>query len=86
MLASSSRRFAADVSLGVLVPIALARVDPLVERLPSLGIFRGPAAGVLAAVAVGLVLARLVTRWRPGWAGKPQQAPTWLLWVVAAAL
>jgi hypothetical protein len=86
MLPSGGRRFAADVALGVLVPIALARVDPLVERLPSLGVFRGPAAGVLAAVAVGIVIARLVTRWRPDWAAKPQQAPAWLLWLVAAAL
>ncbi len=86
MLPTSGRRLAADVSLGVLVPLALARVDPLVERLPSLGIFRGPAGGVLAAVGVCLVVGQFIVRWRPDWASKPQQAPGWLLWVVAAAL
>jgi hypothetical protein len=86
MLPSGGPRFAADLALGVLVPIALARVDPLVEKLPSLGVFRGPAAGVLAAVAAGLLIAHVVTRWRPDWAAKPQQARTWLLWAVAVAL
>jgi hypothetical protein len=85
MLPTSGRRIA-DVSLGVLVPLALARFDFLVERLPSLGVFRGPGGGVLAAVGVGLVLGQLVVRWRPVSAARPQQAPGWLLWIVAAVL
>jgi len=53
-------RFALDVAAGALVPVALSRVDFLVERLPSLGVLRGPAAYALAGAAAGLVLGRLL--------------------------
>ena len=41
---------------------------PLVERLPSLGLLRGPAAWVLVAVAALLALVRVLESRRPGWA------------------
>src|SRR3989304_4547546 len=44
-------RCAADVALGILVPLVLARIEPLVDRVPSLGLFRGSAALVLLAGA-----------------------------------
>ena len=53
-------RHGLDVAAGVLVPLVLSRVDPLVERLPSLGILRGPAAYALAAAGVGVVALRLL--------------------------
>jgi hypothetical protein len=34
------RRVAAEGVLGVLLPLAVARIEPLVERLPSLGLLR----------------------------------------------
>jgi hypothetical protein len=51
-------RFAGDLAAGVLVPLALSRVDFLTQRLPSLGILRGPAAYVLVGVAAALVIGR----------------------------
>ena len=79
MRAPGGLRFAGDVALGALVPLALSRVDFLVERLPSLGILRGPAAYVLVAVAVGLILGRRLAR--GGWprAARLTRAPWWAL-------
>lgn len=86
MPGAGGRLRVADVSLAVLVPLALARFDPLVERLPSLGIWRGPAGGVLAAVVAAIVLARLAGRSRPEWRERLARSPGWCLWVVAAGL
>ena len=41
---------------------------------------------MLVAVAAGLVVARVLTSRRPGWATALAQAPAWLLLVVAGAL
>ena len=72
-------RFAVDVTLGALVPLGLSRVDFLVERLPSLGILRGPASYVLVAAAACLVLGRRLGR--GGWprAARLARAPWWVL-------
>ena len=86
MQVPAGRRLAADVVFGILMPLGLARIEPLVERVPSLGLWRGPAALVLVAVAAGLVAARVLTSRRPGWATALTQAPAWLLLVVAGAL
>jgi hypothetical protein len=56
----AGRRLAADVLLGILIPLGLAQVPPLVDRLPSLGVLRGPAGLVLVAIAAIVLLARLV--------------------------
>jgi hypothetical protein len=80
------RRFTADVALGILVPIGVARIDPLVGLLPSLGLFRGRAALVLVAVAVLIALARAVESRRPAWVSALARAPAWLLLLVAGAL
>ena len=86
MQVSDGRRRAADVTLGILVPLGLARVDPLIERLPSLGLFRGPAAYVLVALAAFLVLGWVVaSRW-PGSAAALARSPAWLLLVAAGTL
>ena len=61
MQVPAGRRLAADVVFGILMPLGLARIEPLVERVPSLGLWRGPAALVLVAVAAGLVVARVLT-------------------------
>jgi hypothetical protein len=76
---------AADLALGVLAPLALARVDALVERLPSLGALRGPAAYVLLALAACLAAGRVLAAVRPGSAAAWQRAPAWL-WLAAATL
>ena len=80
------RRVAAEGVLGVLLPLGLTRIEPLVERIPSLGLLRGPAALVLVAVAAGLVAARVLTRRQPGWAAALARAPAWLLLVSAGTL
>jgi hypothetical protein len=80
------RRFAMDLALGILLPIGLARIHPLVERLPSLGLLRGPAALALVAVAALLALARVLERRRPGRAMALARAPSWLLLVAAGTL
>ena len=86
MLAPADRRLAAELALGILVPLALARIEPLVERVPSLGIWRGPAALVLVAVGAGLLLAQVLTNRRPTWAAALTRAPAWLLLVSAGML
>jgi hypothetical protein len=78
------RSFATDLALGIVLPIGVARIDPLVERLPSLGLFRGPAALVLVAVAALLALLRVLETRQPGWA--LVRAPSWLLLVAAGTL
>lgn len=82
----SWQRDAADLALGVSLPLALARVDPLVERLPSLGALRGKAALALLAVALCVAAVQALGRWKPGWAVAIARAPAWLLLVAAAAL
>src|SRR4029453_12576924 len=79
------RRLAADVLLGILIPLGLAHVPPLVDRLPSLGVLRGPAGLVLVAVAAIVLLARLVAgRW-PRWSFALAARPL-LLFAAAFAL
>ena len=80
------RRFATELSLGIVLPIGVARIDPLVQRLPSLGLLRGPAALVLVAVAALLALVRVLESRRPGWAIALARAPSWLLLVAAGTL
>ncbi len=77
------RRSATDLALGVLVPLGLARIDPLVAQLPSFSLFRGPLALVLVALGASLALARFVAGRRPGWAFVVERAPAWLLLVAA---
>ena len=86
MQSSGWRRWALELALGLVLPIGVARIDPLVERLPSLGLLRGPAACVLVAVAALLALVRVLESRRPGWALALARAPAWLLLVAAAAL
>jgi len=86
MQVPDGRRLAADMALGILLPLGLAHIDPLVERLPSLGLFRGPAALVLVAVAACLALARALEGQRPGWAAAMARAPAWLLLVASLAV
>ena len=81
MQSSGWRRWALEIALGLVLPIGVARIDPLVERLPSLGVLRGRAAWVLVAVAALLALLRFLESRRPGWTHV--RAPTWLLLVVA---
>ncbi len=69
-----------------MLPIGVARIDPLVERLPSLGLLRGPAALVLVAVAALLALLRVLESRRPGWALALARSPAWLLLVAAGAV
>lgn len=83
---SGWQRLATELALGVVLPIGVAWTVPLVERLPSLGLLRGPAALVLVAVAAGLALLRVLDRRRPGWDVALVRAPSWLLLVVAATL
>jgi hypothetical protein len=78
------RSFATDLVLGIVLPIGVARIDLLVERLPSLGLFRGPAALVLVAVAALLALLRVLETRQPRWA--LVRAPSWLLLVAAGTL
>jgi hypothetical protein len=80
------RRLALELALGVALPIGLARVSPLVERLPSLGLLRGPLAGVLVAVASLLGLLGVLDGRRPGWALALARTPAWLLLLATAAL
>jgi hypothetical protein len=54
----SGLRIALDAAAGVLVPLALSRVDFLVERLPSLGLLRGRAAYALVGLGLGVALVR----------------------------
>jgi hypothetical protein len=86
MHSSRWRRWALDLALGLALPIGLAQVPPLVERLPSLGLLRGPAAGVLVAVAALLAAGRALDLRRPGWALALARAPSGLLLVGVAAL
>jgi hypothetical protein len=86
MQSSGWGRRALDLALGLVLPIGVAWSFPLVERLPSLGLLRGPAALVLVAVAAGLVLLRVLDRRRPGWDVALARTPSWLLLVVAATL
>jgi hypothetical protein len=58
--AKTLRRLAVDLTAAVLVPLALARLDGLAARVPSLGLFRGRGAVVLVAGAVLYGLARLL--------------------------
>jgi hypothetical protein len=79
------RRLAADVLLGIVVPLGLAHVPPLVERVPSLGVLRGPAGLVLVGVGAVVLLARLLAgRWA-GWAARLAAKPL-LLFAAAAVL
>ena len=79
------RRLAADVLLGIVVPLGLAHLPPLVERVPSLGLLRGPAGLVLAGVGAAVLLARLLAgRWS-GWATRLATKPL-LLFASAAVL
>ncbi len=80
------RRWALELALGLALPIGLARVSPLVERLPSLGLLRGPAAWALVAVAALLALGHALDRYRPGWMLAFARAPAWLLLVAAGAV
>jgi hypothetical protein len=59
MRLTDGRRFAMDVAAGVAVPLALSRIDFVVERLPSFGVLRGPAGLALVAAAVFVVLWRI---------------------------
>jgi hypothetical protein len=80
------RRWALELALGLVLPIGLARIPSVVERLPSLGLLRGPAAGVLVAVAALLGLLRVLDGRRPGWALALTRTPAWLLLLATAAL
>ena len=80
------RRFAAEAALGIAVPIGVGRIDPLVERLPSLGLFRGPAGFVLMAVAALLLLGRVIESRRPGIASALARAPAWVLLAASLSL
>jgi hypothetical protein len=82
MRAGGGLRFAVDAALGAFVPLALSRVGVLVERLPSLGILRGPAGYVLVLAAFALVLGHRRGGGRP-LAARLARAPGWAL--VAAA-
>ncbi len=86
MQSSGWRRWALEIALGLVLPIGVAWTSPLVERLPSLGLLRGPAALVLVAVAALLALVRFLESRRPGWALALARAPAWLLLVVAGTL
>jgi hypothetical protein len=86
MQRSGWRRWALELALGLALPIGLARIDPLVARLPSLGLLRGPAAWVLTSVAALLALVRALESRRPGWAAAVSRTPSWLLLVAAGAL
>ena len=81
MQSSGWRRWALELALGLVVPIGVARIDSLVERLPSLGLLRGPAAFALVAVAALLALVRLFGSRRPGWAPTLARTPAWLRWL-----
>lgn len=86
MLRLAPPRFAADLAVGVLVPLGLARVGPLVELAPSLGIWRGPAGYALIVVGAALLLgARLCGRGvrLENWIAR---APGFVLFLAAAAL
>jgi hypothetical protein len=83
---SGGRRWALEIALGLVLPIGVARIDPLVERLPSLGLLRGPAALVLVAVAALLALLRVLESRRPGWALALARSPAWVLLVAAGTL
>ncbi len=86
MQVPDGRRRVADLTLGILAPLVLARVDPLVERLPSLGLFRGPAAYLLVALAACLGFGQIVASRRPGAAAALARTPPWLLFVACAAI
>ena len=86
MKSSASRRWAMELALGLVLPIGVARTSPLVERLPSLGLLRGPAALVLVAVAALLALVRVLESRRPGWALALARAPAWVLLAAAGTL
>ena len=86
MQQSDWRRLAVEVTAGVLVPVGLARLEPIVESLPSLGLLRGPAAYVLVAVGAGLLLRHVLRSRRPGWAARLARTPAWLLLVAAGSL
>jgi hypothetical protein len=73
------RRWALELALGLVLPIGVARIDPLVARLPSLGLLRGPAAWVLAGLAALLALGRVLDDRRPRWASALARTPAWLL-------
>lgn len=84
-LQGGGRRIA-DASLAVLVPLLLARAGPLVERFPSLGVWRGAAGTLLVTIVAVLAAARLLDAWRPEWRGRLPRTPGWRLWLAAAAL
>jgi hypothetical protein len=80
------RRFATEIALGLVLPIGLARIDPLVGRLPSLGLLRGPGTFVLVAVGALLALLRVLESRRPEWTVALARAPVWLLLLAAGIL
>lgn len=80
------RRLAAEAALGLLLPLALARVGPLVDLVPALGVLQGPAAYLLLALGAGLALVGLVDRRSRALRDALGRAPGWLLFVVAAAI
>ena len=86
MRAGGWRRLVLEGVVGVALPVALARVPPVVALLPSLGVLRGPAALVLAAVAASLCVCRVLDAWRPGWSAALARTPPWLLLVLTAGL
>jgi hypothetical protein len=86
MRGADVRRVAAEATLGIVVPVAVARIDPLVERLPSLGLFRGPAGYALVAVGAALLAARALGSRRHAWVVALAGAPGWLLLVVAGSV
>jgi hypothetical protein len=82
---ADGRRRAADVLLGIVIPLALARVDPLVDRVPSLGVLRGPAALALVAIGVGVLLGRALAPRLSRWGAALERRPA-ALFALAFAL
>ncbi|HYN02433.1 MAG TPA: hypothetical protein VE359_08310 [Vicinamibacteria bacterium] len=86
MQSSGWRRWALEIALGLVLPIGVAWTFPLVERLPSLRLLRGPATLVLVAVAALLAVVGFLGSRRPGWAPALTRAPAWLLLVAAGTI
>jgi hypothetical protein len=80
------RRLAVEAALGLLLPLAMAHVGPLVDRVPVLGVLQGPAAYLLLALGGGLALAGLLDRRTRGLRDALGRAPGWLLLAVAVAV
>ena len=78
------RRLAADVLLGILIPLGLAHVPPLVDRLPSLGVLRGPAGLLLVAIGASLLLAQALAPKLARWGEALGRRPLALLAVAFA--